>query len=114
MINPLVKSWTRSLSSVKSSVVGGTKPRGCLVEAARLIVEVLNVGRDRPTSRKILVKARDTAGEAIFRRRFVIIEVHRLNGVVRSQDVVEKEVMFNNKLKSEVMPMASIGFFTKP
>ena len=43
-VDLLVNSCTRSLNSVRSSVEGGKKPAGCLVEAARLKVSVYSRG----------------------------------------------------------------------
>ena len=35
LISRRVNSWTRSRSSKRSEVVGGSKPRGCFEEACR-------------------------------------------------------------------------------
>lgn len=43
-VDLLVNSCTRSLNSVRSSVEGGKKPAGCLVEAARLKASVYSRG----------------------------------------------------------------------
>ncbi len=60
-----VKSCTRSLSSARSSLVGGTNPFGCLDDAARLGTNTWALGRDRPTCRNAFVRARETNGEDI-------------------------------------------------
>ena len=43
-----VNSCTRSLNSVRSSAVGGKKPLGCLVEAARWAAIWSGLGLQRP------------------------------------------------------------------
>ncbi len=59
-ISRRVNSWTLSRSSVRSSVVGGTKLRGCVVDAERLWAKRRGLGRERWIWRRVFVRARET------------------------------------------------------
>ncbi|KAI4116672.1 MAG: hypothetical protein LQ338_007674 [Usnochroma carphineum] len=63
--SPRVKSCTRSLSSVNSSLDGGEKSLGCLVDAARLKATAQLLGLDLPIWRIVFVNTLGRFGDAI-------------------------------------------------
>lgn len=60
-----MNSCTRSRNSVKSSVFGGTNPRGCLLDAERLVASTYRFCLEKPIWRTAFVKARGICTEDI-------------------------------------------------